>query len=336
MNLIKNASNGFKVLVNTVKTADVTPKVLLVGGVGLIVTGTVGTVIQSIKGADDVCEMKDRVANIKDCKENGYYEAQDDDGETYKEEYTDKMFRSDFFWALWECCKKLSKKLAVPAIMIFLGVYSVLKSNKMLDERLTEKTLSLMAVERMYNQYRKNVRDDLGEEADSKYRFGTRTEKDVIVEEYDETKETMVPRKQKKAEVTDELMSDAASDFAFIFESTNACTGNVILDDSRVQSIINLAQMEYDEYGRFSLIELYRRFGYYPETDEQLGLACKAGWLKGYSDDKIRLTRKKALVGSETPFGERTLFDFNCSYDVADRLIALSKKERVARVGRKW
>lgn len=238
------------------------------------------------------------------------------------------MYRSDMFWALWECCKKLSKKLAVPAIMIFLGVLSVLKSNKILDDRLTQKTLSLMAVERMYNQYRANVREAEGEEADAKYLFGTKTGKDIPVEVYDEHKEEIVAKKQKKGEVTDELMSNKATDYAFVWENA-AYTGNAVLDDITINNALNWSMAHLQAHGYVTMLDVAKQFGYEPTDPEVMSKWMKAGWVKGYGDHIIRLTRMPALMGSETGiFGSRTLFALNPMADITDRLMILAKTGR--------
>lgn len=329
LKFIEDAGKGIRTIGRNIATSDKTPVVLKVAGVALIGVGAVSTVVQSIKASDDVYEMKDTVDAIKKSHNDGYFEMEDaETGELVQEEYTDKMYRSDMFWALWECCKKLSKKLAVPAIMIFLGVLSVLKSNKILDDRLTQKTLSLMAVERMYNQYRANVREAEGEEADAKYLFGTKSEKDIPVEVYDEHKEELVAKKQKKGEVTDELMSNKATDYAFVWENA-AYTGNAVLDDITINNALNWSMAHLQAHGYVTMLDVANQFGYSPTDPEVMAKWMKAGWVRGYGDDIIRLTRMPALMGSETGiFGSRTLFALNPMADITDRLMILAKTGR--------
>lgn len=321
-----NAGEGIRRIGRSIQTSDKTPVVLKVAGVALIGVGAVTTVVQSIKASDDVYDMKDTVEAIKKSHKDGYFEIEDaETGELVEEEYTDKMYRSDMFWALWECCKKLSKKLAVPAIMIFLGVLSVLKSNKILDDRLTQKTLSLMAVERMFNQYRENVRESEGEEADAKYLFGTKSEKDIPVEVYDEHKEEVVAKKQKKGEVTDALMSNSATDYAFVWENA-AYTGNEILDDITINNALNWSMAHLKAHGYVTMLEVAKQFGYEPTDPAVMAKWMKAGWVQGYGDDIIRLTKMQALMGSEDGiFGKRTLFALNPAADITDRLAALAR-----------
>ena len=328
--MLVNAGNGLRRFGRNIATSEKTPGVLKWVGVGLIAGGAVATVVQSIKASDDVYDMKDTMAEIKKSHEDGYFEMEDaETGETESIEYTDKMYRSDMFWALWECCKKLSKKLAVPATMIFLGVYSILRSNKLLDDRLTQKTLSLMAVERMFNQYRSNVRESEGEEADAKYLFGVKEKKDILVETYDEHKEEVVAKKQKKGNVVDGFLGDAATDYAFIWENCTTHTGNSVLDDMTINSILNFAKQEIKVYGYVTMLDIANRFGTSTVDPELKARWMKAGWVRGYTDD-IMLTRMPALVsGSEDGiFGPKTLFALNPSADITDKLMALAKDGR--------
>ena len=330
LKVIENAGKGMRMIGRNIQTSDKTPVVLKFIGVGLIAAGSVATVVQSIKASDDVYEMKDTVTEIKRSHKDGYFEIEDaETGELVEEEYTDKMYRSDMFWALWECSKKLSKKLAVPAIMIFLGVLSVLKSNKILDDRLTQKTLSLMAVERMFNQYRENVRESEGEEADAKYLFGTKKANDIVVETYDEHKEEVVAKKQKKGEIVDGMLGDAATDFAFIWENCAGYTGNEVLDDFTMNSALNWAKNYRRVHGYVTMLDIADKFGASAVDPEVRAKWMKAGWIDGYSDEII-LTRMPALVsGSEDGiFGSKTLFALNPTADITDRLAKLAKTGR--------
>lgn len=309
-----------------VYNADMTPKALLITGVVTIGAGVAATVVQSVKASDDIYEFKDTVETIKECKENGVFIVEDEEtGEEIAEKYTDDMYRKDMAWAFLDICKVMAKRLGLPLTVVVVGIIEVCKAHGMVDDRLTASVLSYMALDKQFKQYRKNVVEQDGEEADSRYLYGIRKQKEAIVETYDEYKDEMTAKKQKNVDILEE--GNMATDFAFLMEQCSMCDRDPKLDEITVNSIVNRANIIYDRDGVLPFMWIVDAIGYTPKTDEELGRFMTAGWLKGYSDDHVKIQTRPCLTqGSEDGlFAGRTLLTFNASPNISTRLIKLSK-----------
>lgn len=147
------------------------PTILAVVGTSGIITAGVMACKATLKLEDTVAEANNDIQNVKASLEVAN-EHPDDEG---SKEYIEKQYRKDLFKAYANMGGALVKLYGPSVLVCVSSVACIFGSKKIMDDRYSACLAACTTTERLFAKYRKNVIDDLGEEADRKYRFGTQT-----------------------------------------------------------------------------------------------------------------------------------------------------------------
>lgn len=214
--------------------------------------------------------------------------------------------------------KALVKNYAVPGAMLIGGAalnmtISVHNQNVIADlnRRFAELSVAYAGILGSYKKYRQNVIDDLGEEADLKYRMG-------VVEEVGEVKKVTKNGKEKVVQEVKQVIDDRriASPYAIPLRFTKLYTDGrdiqYIIDS--VKQYQNIAQIHYDAsrtntHGKvLDMMWVYDQLGVTNWlTDYQQVIGKNAGWCEDCSESDQEIIFE--VIQDEN--GE-TYLDFNC------------------------
>lgn len=329
-----------KIFASKVMSSPKTPKALLIGGVAVLVGGTVYACVQTVKSEKIVDNFKETVDNIKETKEKGTFT--DTAGESYN--YDEKMYKHDMIWAYGNLVKDCAIHFAGPVACIAVGTIMIsgcykLQMKQILklqDEivNLNNEIVTLGAVaynaEETLRRYRKNVVDAEGEEADTRYMSGISSVKDVDIDIVDpETGEIRTKHINKKIDVIKDV-SLIASQYAVFMDETDYFTKDPNTNLIQTERARNLAQVDYDAQGFITLYEIYTKMGVINKlSPRQIMASHKCGWVKGHGTDEIIFKLVPTYVGSESRFRDRVLIDFNCMGRIDD-IVESGRYERAA------
>ena len=144
------------------------PTILLVGGVVFVTGAAIFACIKTRKLDDAIAENKKELDQIKSLKKEA--------DETESVEYQDKAYKKDLTKIYVNAGMKVAKLYAVPLAIGAVGFAMIFESHSIMGERYSSAVAAAMATERIFNFYRKNVREELGEEADHRFRYGLKKE----------------------------------------------------------------------------------------------------------------------------------------------------------------
>ena len=126
-------------------------------------------------------------------------EAVDSDEEIYKDytkdTYSDENYRKDIFIAYAIMVKKYMRLYGPAIVLGIIGTGSILYGHNILTKRNVAIAAAYEAVKEGYSEYRKRVVEELGEEADRRFRYGVQ-KKDIDIEQ--EKEDGTVKKKNKK------------------------------------------------------------------------------------------------------------------------------------------
>ncbi len=297
-------------IVTNVKNAKSTPKVMLIAGVTTIVGAGVYACVQTLKVEDRVDELKDNIDHVKELKEAGEYIIDAETNETA--EYTPTLYRKDLTYAYASGTWNIVKLYLPSVIATGVGIALVGGSHKVMSDRLTQTTLALTAMSDAYNQYRKNVIADQGEEADLKYRTGLETKKNLEMNVIDPETGELICKKEKKVDVITDV-SNIASPYAIILNDCNFWTSDATYNTQFIDSSLRLLQAQYDRDGYIYLYDIYNQFTALNSiSSKAIAMSHQVGLVKGFADDDIRINLVPTHLGSEDRFKDVLLADFNC------------------------
>ena len=149
------------------KLASKKPDMLFYGGVVMIVGGTAAAVYAAFKTKDEIKDMREDLDDLEEKKE-----------EMPEEEYNKAVAHTYIKTGV-----KTGARFGLAIGMEFAGIAMVTKSRGMYKSTIANLGVALNGALSDFKNYRKNVVDDLGKEADKKYRYGL---KDQEITETDE------------------------------------------------------------------------------------------------------------------------------------------------------
>lgn len=251
-----------------------TPEILL----GLGIAGFVGTVVLASKAtlrADEVLEYHNR--KIKDIKEARAVVEADPEGEL---DYDDKLYRQDLAFQYIRTSGKMLKLYAPSIALGALSLACILTSRNIMQKRYLGAVAAYNAVSGAFEEYRKRVREEYGEQLDRHFRYGAEYGKiDVthIDENGKKTKEKVETENINSANV---YPGDISARF---FDDSNP---NWKRDPSLSLMFIRSQQNYLNDVlrtrGHVFLNEAYDALGF-PHTPE----GALLGWIAGEGDNWI-------------------------------------------------
>ena len=147
------------------------PTILAVVGTGGVITAGVMACKATLKLEETVAEANNDIQSVKESLKIANAHP-DDEG---SKEYIETQYRKDLFKAYVNMGGALIKLYGPSVLVCASSVACIFGSKKIMDDRYSACLAACSTTERLFAKYRKNVIDDLGEEADRKYRFGTQT-----------------------------------------------------------------------------------------------------------------------------------------------------------------
>lgn len=199
----------------------------------LAVVGTSGIIAAGVMACKATLKLEKTVAE-KSADIDGVRESLDvakktvelggDDADN-AQEYIDKIYRRDLFKSYLNMGAAIGKLYGPSILVCAASVGCIFGSKKIMDNRYSACLAACTTTERLFADYRKRVVDDLGEDADRKYRFGMET-KEIQVPELDKKgnpkkdKEGNIKTKTEKVNTIPASFPD--SEFARVFEEATS------------------------------------------------------------------------------------------------------------------
>lgn len=250
-----------------IKVQKYSPEILVTIGV----VGVIGTVVvackSTLKAQDILDEHESNMQTVKDAAD-------------LNEEYRENDMKREAAMVYAITAKEFAK-LYAPALG--LGAFSIgciLAGNNILRKRNFALIAAYNTVSDMFNRYRKNVIDELGEEADGRFRAGKKAKK-ILVKQIDEKtgKEKEINKKVDVASVPGDI-----SEYGrwFVKGNTTQYDNHPFYNISYVKSQETYFNNLLQTRGHVFLSEVYDALGF-----ERTPASIVVGWVKGNGDDYI-------------------------------------------------
>lgn len=273
LNILNNVSSK---LGNTgLKISKASPEIFIGVGIGCMVAGTIFACKATLK-ADSVIKEKnetlDKVKAARDavlCDDEEFKDITED-------VYSVEDYRKDLLITYTNAAKGFIK-LYWPAIACgALGVASILYGHNILSSRNVAIAAAYETVKEGYSEYRKRVIDELGEDADKRFKYGIQ-KKDIEIEEEKEDG-TVKTKTKKNADVLEGYTKNAK-----FFDSSSpywekSAEHNLYFLLERQQYANQLLQTR----GHIFLNEIYDMLGI-PRTKE----GAVEGWVKEKNGETV-------------------------------------------------
>lgn len=164
-----------KIVKNSAKYAGAfisknSPTILTIIGATGIVTAAVIACKSTVKKNDILEPINDEIVNEKELYES--------DNEHSEEEA--KLYRKTIFDLYLKKGKEIVKLYAPSVIIGVASIGCFCASNHILNKRYSACIAACTTTERLFSDYRKRVVEDLGKEADKKYRYGIKTVEEEV------------------------------------------------------------------------------------------------------------------------------------------------------------
>lgn len=158
------------------------PQVMFVGGIAAGLGATVMACRATLNLSDTLAEIE----NLKDKSELLHEQYQDnpDNG------YDDKKYAKTQMALRVKTILDVTKLYAPAAGLMMISVAMLTGSHVTLNRRNASLTAAYASVDKAFEEYRKRVKDELGEEKDRNFRYGTRTVEETV--QTDEGKKKVV------------------------------------------------------------------------------------------------------------------------------------------------
>lgn len=241
------------------------PEILMVGGI-IGIGGTIFMACKATLHAEEVIDRHNR--RMEQAYEAADVALPEDNFDLMKEKtavYTHTVV--DF------------AKLYAPAFALgTLSIAMILTSNNILQKRYLGAVAAYNAVSNAFDTYRHRVREEIGEDMDRHFRYGTHKEK-ITVEETDENGQT------KKVKKDAEMMEDplVPTDYAKYFDQSNPnWDENPTFSLQFLKAQQNFANDILHTRGHIFLNEVYDMLGF-----DHTQMGAVVGWVLGEGDDYV-------------------------------------------------
>ena len=305
--ILAKASNTFGKASLIAKAAS--PEIFVGAGIGCMIAGAVYACKATLK-VDEVIEKKnERIEKI-----NALKEAVDDENNTeYTEsDYSDEDYRKDVCSAYVRMFGGLVRTYGPSLILGAIGIASILNGHNILSKRNLAIAAAYETIKEGYSEYRDRVINELGEDADKRFKYGIQ-KKDI---EYEEEKEdgTVKKKTKKNADVLEGYSKNAK-----FFDSASqywckSAEYNLLFLRERQEYANNILQQR----GHLFLNEVYDMLGI-PRTEE----GQVEGWRKdgvGFVDFGIYELYREAARDFVNGYENVILLDFNTDGNILDKV----------------
>jgi hypothetical protein len=307
------------------------PTILMAVGIAGVIGTTILTCKATVKAGDILEESKKNLDEINEAKrifidkditeeEQEKYEIVNDDG---SDKYTEEEYKKEIVTVYSKSAVEMLK-LYGPAILVgATSIACLIGSNRILNKRNIAITAAYNVVQNQFDKYRKNVRKDLGEDADRKYRYNfEKLEKGEIINVFDkETGEYKEKELDQDIEVLRSEEYNEYSDYAVIFDELNSTEWKKTVGYNRffIQSQEQYANYLLHSRGYVVLNEVYDLLGLPHTSAGQV-----VGWVDGEGDNYISFGLPNMHDTEDDQFERNFLLDFNVDgviYDKIDKIV---------------
>lgn len=302
MKFLDNVGTAIKVAAKKggLKVKAKSPEILMVVGAVTFVGTVVVACKQTLKAEEILDEHERRLKDIEDVKELAK-ETPESVSYPESEERKDRAIA-----VLHTGCS--FAKLYAPAIL--LGAVSITcfgASYGIMKKRNVALSVAYTTLSEAFTEYRKRVKDDLGEEADEQFRYGCKRVKKASVVGKDEAGNDIVTEKEDVDTVPwdegDGMLDNAV--FLFAPETSKYYQPSEVLNDTAISIARNNLQIDFDINGHLFLNDALKALGLREVSYGQL-----VGWIKGIGDPYIDFRTKKVY----RPVKDRPGY-FECVYE---------------------
>lgn len=174
------------------------PTILAILGTGGIITAGVVACKATLKLEDTIAEKSEDIEivhNSLEIAKKTVEIGENDAGDA--QEYIDTVYKRDLFKAYMNMGVAIGKLYGPSILICAASIGCIFGSKKIMDNRYSACLAACTTTERLFADYRQRVRDDLGEDADRKYRFGMES-KEIEVPELDKKGN---PKKDKNGNI---------------------------------------------------------------------------------------------------------------------------------------
>lgn len=178
------------------------PQLMFAGGIAAGLGATVLACRATLQLSDALSEVETLKAKSEHMHDLWKETPTDDE-----DAYNDKKYAKDQLVLKVKTIMTVSKLYAPSAGLMMLSVALLTGSHVTLNRRNASLTAAYATVDKAFNQYRDRVKDQLGEEVDRDFRYGTREDKETV--ETDDGKKKVV----KHTRVSEEMPSQYARFF---------------------------------------------------------------------------------------------------------------------------
>lgn len=142
------------------------PEILVAAGIVGVTAGAVLACKATLKAQDILAEAKDQLDIVHEAEQS----------EAHKDEYTAEDAKKDKAIVYIQTGVKLAKTYAPAAALGVAGITCILTSHGILRKRGAAMAAAYTALSETFKEYRKNVVDKIGEEAEKDLRYGLKAE----------------------------------------------------------------------------------------------------------------------------------------------------------------
>ena len=153
------------------------PTILLVGGVIFVVGAAVVACVKTRKLDDTLKETKEELDAIHEVKKS--VDQKPEEGSEEQKEiivYSDANYRKDIVKIYSKAGLNLGKLYWLPVTLGAIGFGMIFQSHSIMSNRYSNAVAACLATDRILSFYRKNVVEEMGEEADQRFRYGLKKE----------------------------------------------------------------------------------------------------------------------------------------------------------------
>lgn len=279
------------------------PEIFLGVGLGLLGIG----VVEACKSTLDAEEVIDpTIEDIYDIKED------------YKADLiTNEEYKKDLATAYFEASKGILKVYFKAGFFIIAGTCCILHSQGI----IREENLQLIAACNLLNDgfmdYRKNVINELGEEADNRFLHGLHKEKQIDLMTVDE-EGNIVKEKVKNAEVLNAYKTYSPYS-RFFDETSDAWSPSAEYNKTYILTQEKNANDKLRIRGWITLAEVYEMLGF-DATEASLAV----GWVLGNGENEVKFNifdvNNPATRRFVNGYEPSILLDFNVDGVILDKL----------------
>lgn len=259
---VTNTAKRFALVCNTNA-----PTILTVTGVCMIVAGGVLAVKKA--GSDKAWSIRaEHADNIEDiCNARVDFQI-DNPGESYPDDIGPRAMTKEQFHYIWENVKLY----AIPIGLAAGGIASIFVGHGILRKRHAAMIAAYDAVSASFAAYRGRVKEELGEDADTHFMYGTGKKVSMVVNDTDE----------EGNEVQKEVVGytdGRASMYAKVFDITNEnFSRDYAQTEATLRQIKNYCNLQLKAKGYLLLNDVYDALGLDRTTE-----GAVVGWLSEYN-----------------------------------------------------